>query len=296
MMPITDLFQCIISGIALGSIYAMVGIGFNIIYNATGVINFAQGEFAMLGAMFMVTLCKYAHLPLPLGFIGAVLLVTVIGVSFDRLAIRPARRANVLVLILITIGGSFVLKGSAMLIWGKHTHYMADFTPGGPISFIGATVGTQSLWVWGVLAVVVVALELFFRLTMTGKAMRACAVNRSAARLMGIDASKMVMLSFALSAGIGAVGGAVIVPITTVDYENGAMWGLKGFCAAVLGGLGNMPGAVAAGILLGVLEDVSAYRYSAYKNAIALAILLGVLFVRPSGILGKAEQSALREF
>jgi branched-chain amino acid transport system permease protein len=295
-MPITELFQCIVRGIALGSIYAMVGIGFNIIYNATGVINFAQGEFAMLGAILMVTFCKYWHFPLPVGFLGAVLVVTVVGVLFERLAIRPARRANVLVLILITIGGSFIFKGGAMLIWGKDTHYMADFTPGDSISFFGATVGTQDLWVWGVLAVVVVALELFFRLTMTGKAMRACAVNRGAARLMGINASKMVMLSFALSAGIGAVGGAVIVPITTVEYENGAMWGLKGFCAAVLGGLGNMPGAVAAGILLGVLEDVSAFFYSPLKSAIALAILLGVLFLRPSGILGKAEQTALREF
>lgn len=290
------MFQCIVSGIALGSIYAMVAIGFNIIYNATGVINFAQGEFAMLGAILMVTLCKYAQLPLPIGFIGAVLIVTMIGVVFERLAIRPLRRAGVLVLILITIGGSFFFKGAAMMVWGRDTHYLAEFTPGDSIRFLGAAVRTQDLWVWGVLVVVVIALEIFFRLTMTGKAMRACAVNRNAARLMGIDASKMVMLSFALSAGIGAVGGAVIVPITTVEYENGAMWGLKGFCAAVLGGLGNMPGAVVAGILLGILEDVSAFFYSPLKNAIALAVLLVVLFVRPSGILGKVEQSALREF
>lgn len=295
-MTFTAFLQCVVSGIALGSIYAMVGLGFNIIYNATGVINFAQGEFAMLGAILMVTLAKAAHLPLPAAFAGSVLIVTAAGVTFERLAIRPVRGAGVLVLILITIGGSFLFKGAAMLIWGKDTHYLHDFTPGGPISFLGAAIKTQDLWVWGVLAVVVIALELFFRLTMTGKAMRACAVNRTAARLMGIDASKMVMLSFALSAGIGAIGGAVIVPITTVEYENGAMWGLKGFCAAVLGGLGNMPGAVIAGITLGILEDVSAYFSSSLKNAIALAVLLGVLFARPSGILGKAEASALRDF
>jgi branched-chain amino acid transport system permease protein len=295
-MPLETLIQCIVTGIALGSIYALIAIGFNIIYNATGVINFAQGEFAMLGAMLMVYISKEGGMPLPVAFAASVGLVTLIGVVFERLAIRPVRGAGVLVMILITIGASFFLKGVGMFISNKDTFFMDDFTPGAPVSVFGATISTQQLWVWGVLAVVVIALELFFRLTMTGKAMRACAANRTAARLMGIDVSKMVMLSFGLSAAIGAIGGAVLVPITTVEYESGAMWGLKGFSAAVLGGLGNMSGAVMAGMTLGILEMVSAYEFSAYKNAIALAILLIVLFVRPSGILGKAEQSALREF
>jgi branched-chain amino acid transport system permease protein len=295
-MPLDTLIQCVVSGIALGSIYAMIAIGFNIIYNSTGVINFAQGEFAMLGAMLMVYFSRDMGMPLAAAFAGSVAAVTLTGVVFERLAIRPVRKAGVLVLILITIGASFFLKGVGMFISNKNTFYMDDFTPGEPISVFGAAISTQQLWVLGVLAVVVLCLEFFFRLTMTGKAMRACAVNRTAARLMGIDVSKMVMLSFALSAAIGAVGGAVVVPITTVEYESGAMLGLKGFSAAVLGGLGNMPGAVVAGMTLGVLESVSAYKFSAYKNAIALAVLLIVLFVRPSGILGKAEESALREF
>jgi len=295
-MPLDTLIQCIVSGIALGSIYAMIAIGFNIIYNSTGVINFAQGEFAMLGAMLMVCFSKDMGLPLPVAFGASVAAVTLVGVVFERLAIRPVRRAGVLVLILITIGASFFLKGVGMMISNKNTLFMEDFTPGEPISIFGAVVTTQDLWVWGVLAVVVISLELFFRLTMTGKAMRACAVNRTAARLMGIDVSKMVMLSFALSAAIGAIGGAVVVPSTSVEYENGALWGLKGFSAAVLGGLGNMPGAVAAGIALGVLENLSVLVESSLKNAIALAILLVVLFLRPSGLLGKAEQSSLREF
>ena len=292
----TDILQCVVSGIALGSIYAMIAIGFNIIYNSTGVINFAQGEFAMLGGLLMATLYKSAGLPLPLSFVGSILIVTAVGVGFERLAIRPLRGAGILVLILVTIAGSFLLKGAAMLIWGKYPLFMLPFTPGEPISFVGVTIKTQDLWVWGVLILAVVTLEIFFRTTMAGKAMRACAVNRPAARLMGIDASKMVMLSFALSAAIGAVGGAVIVPSEPVGYDSGAMWGLKGFCAAALGGLGNMFGAVVAGITLGVVENVSGYYASSYKRAIPLAILLLVLFIRPRGILGKAEESSLREF
>lgn len=295
-MTTEAVLQCILSGIAMGAVYALIAIGFNIIYNATGVINFAQGEFAMMGAMSLVMFRNNWGWPMPLALLAAIALVTVIGVLFERLAIRPARRSGVLTLILITIGGSYLLKGVAMILWGKDSLVTDAFLPIDSIEVFGAIVLPQDLIVWAALIYCVIGLELFFRLTLAGKAMRACAVNSKAARLMGIDVSRMVMVSFALSAAIGALGGAVVVPISQVDYHRGAIWGLMGFSAAVVGGLGNMFGAVFAGLLLGILQAFCAYHISTFKDAIALSILLVVLFVRPSGIFGRAGQSALKEF
>lgn len=294
---ISPILQYIVSGIAFGSIYAMVAIGFNIVYNATGIINFAQGEFVMLGGMILVWTRDVLGLPLALGLLLTVALVGVVGVVFERLAIRPMKNPSVLALIIITVGGSFILRGLAMLIWGKDVYSLPQFYGEDSIWLFGAAIIPQHLWVWGTLAVVAVSLTLFFARTSTGRAMRACAYNRTAARLVGINTQTMVMLAFCLSAAIGALAGGVVVPITAMEYSSGAMFGLKGFSAAVLGGLGNNPAAVAAGIILGILEALTAGLISShYKDAIALGVLLLVLFVRPSGLFGRADLSRLSEF
>jgi branched-chain amino acid transport system permease protein len=192
---------------------------------------------------------------------------------------------------------SIIIKGAAMCFWGKGSHYMRHFSSDTSLDFFGATILPQTLWIFVILFFLVVAYIVFFNFTMTGKCMRACAINRDAARLAGINDRKMVMLSFALSAGIGAVAGIIITPIIQMDYARGAMLGLKGFGAAVLGGLGNSMGAVVAGVLLGVLEALGAgYISSHYMDAIALVILLFVLFIRPSGIFGSSEAMRLKEF
>lgn len=284
-------------GIQRGSIYALVAMGFNIIYNATGIINFAQGEFAMLGGLMMVTLTMTAGLSAPFAFLLSALFVTVIGILMERFTINPVKNPSVLRLIIITIAVSILLKGAAMVIWGKSSHYMRHFSGDEPILVMGAALLPQTLWIVGILAVVVTAYVLFFNHTMTGKCMRACAINRDAARLAGINDRNMVMLAFALSAGIGAVAGIIITPITQMDYTRGVLIALKGFGAAVVGGLGNSGGAVAAGVLLGVVEAVGAgYISSHYMDAIALVILLAVLFIRPAGLFGSAEASRLKEF
>ena len=289
--------QLLVSGLAFGSIYAMVAIGFNIIYNATGIINLAQGEFVMLGGLLVVWAHKALGLSLLMSVPLAVVIVALVGVAFERLAIRPLHDPSVLVLIIITVGGSFILRGTAMLVWGKESYSLAQFSGSDAIRYFGAAITYQHVWVWGTLALVVAALGYFFGRTPTGKAMRACSYNRTAARLVGINAHTMVMLAFALSAGIGALAGAVIVPINNVDYDCGALLGLKGFSAAVLGGLGNVFAAVVAGVFLGIVESLSAGLISShYKDAIALALLLVVLFVRPSGLFGRAELSRLSEF
>ena len=293
----TDFLQFIFMGLQRGCIYALVAMGFNIIYNATGVINFAQGEFVVLGGLMMVSLTMAANLSIVFAFLLTVAFVTVVGILMERFTINPVKSPSVLRLIIITIAVSILLKGAAMCFWGKESHFMRHFSSSEPLEILGATILPQTLWIIGILAVVVVAFVLFFNFTMTGKCMRACAINRDAARLAGINDRKMVMLSFALSAGIGAVAGIIVTPIIQMDYGRGALLGIKGFGAAVVGGLGNSLGAVVAGILVGILEALGGgYISSHYMDAIALLILLIVLFIRPSGIFGSSEASRLKEF
>jgi len=297
-MPLfSQIVQFLLTGITIGTIYGMVALGFNIIYNATGIINFAQGEFVMLGGIVMVWLTTAFKIPLLPGFFLAIALVTVIGALFERLAIYPLKNPPVLILIMITLAGSIILKGGAMLFWGKEIYTLPHFSGEEPLLFLGATILPQTLWIIGILCVVVAILALFFNFTMVGKAMRACAVNPVAASLVGINVKKMVLLSFALSAALGAIAGIIITPIALMEYDRGAILALKGFAAAVLGGLGNGVGAVVAGLIIGILESLGAgFISSGYKDAIALIVLLLVLFIKPSGIFGVSEASKLKEF
>jgi branched-chain amino acid transport system permease protein len=290
------LAQLFLSGLAFGSIYAMVAIGFNIIYNATGIINLAQGEFLMLGGMLMVWANQSLALPVWAAVVVSVAMVAGIGILFERAAVRPLRNPTVLVLIIITIAGSFLMRGAALLLWGDRVYSVGSFLGEQPVQIFGAMITRQHVLIFGTLLVVAAALAAFFSYTLTGKAMRACSFNRTAARLVGINAHTMVMMSFGMSAAIGALAGAVIVPVTGVQYDDGAMLGLKGFCAAVLGGLGNNPAAVVAGILLGIMESLTSYVSSAYKDAMSLGILLVVLFIRPSGLFGKTSLRHLSDF
>ena len=297
MSLFSQIIQFLLTGITIGTIYGMVGLGFNIIYNATGIINFAQGEFVMLGGMFMIWFTMMLKIPMIAGFFLSVAAVTIIGGIFERLAIYPLKKPSVLILIMITLAGSIILKGSAMLFWGKETYTLPHFSGEEPFFLFGATILPQTLWVLAIMGVVVIILAIFFNFTMLGKAMRACAVNPTAASLVGISVKKMVLLSFALSAALGAIAGIIITPIALMEYDRGAILALKGFAAAVLGGLGNGAGAVVAGLLIGILESLGAGLISSgYKDAIALFVLLMVLFVKPSGLFGVSEASKLKEF
>jgi len=293
----SQILQYLFTGITVGSIYGMVALGFNIIYNSTGIINLAQGEFVMLGGMIMISLTTTFKLPLPLGFLISVLLVTMIGAAFERLAIHPLKNPSVITLIIITVAGSILFKGGAMFLWGKGTFTLPAFSGEKPIFILGATILPQTLWILGIMGIVVLLLTLFFSFTQAGKAMKACAVNREAANLMGINVKVMVLFSFALSAAIGAVAGIIIAPISLMDYNRGTMLAVKGFCVAVLGGLGSNLGAITAGFIIGIMESLGAgFISSGYKDAIALVVLLVVLFVKPSGILGNKERSQLKKF
>ncbi|RLA99405.1 MAG: branched-chain amino acid ABC transporter permease, partial [Deltaproteobacteria bacterium] len=202
--------QFLFSGITNGAIYGLIALGFTIIYNATEVINFAQGELVMLGGMIMIALSKGTNLPLPAGFVISVSIVSIVGASFERFTIRPLKNPTQIGIIIITIGVSILLKGVAMFIWGKETLSSRPFSHSPPIHVGSATLDPQSLWILGITFGILLLLQLFYQKTITGKAMRACAFNKRAAGLVGIPTQKMILLSFVLSAAMGAAAGVAI--------------------------------------------------------------------------------------
>jgi len=289
-MQFDQLLQYTLSGLSTGAIYALIGIGFSIIYNATGIINFAQGEFVMLGGMLTLLFLETLKLPLWAAIPCAIAVSTVAGLLFERLAIRPLRQPTPINLVIITIGGSILIRGLAMLLWGKDTHSIPPFSGDEPIAIGRATILPQHIWILGITLLIVAANRFYFYHTISGKAMRACSYNRRAAGLVGIDVRRMVLFSFIISSAMGAVAGIIVAPLTMTAYDVGVMLGLKGFCAAIIGGMSSGVATVVGGLLLGVLESLGAGLISSgYKDAIAFIILLLLLFIRPQGLFGKAE-------
>ncbi len=285
-LQLAQFLQFLFSGVTVGATYALAALGFTLIYNASHVINFAQGEFIMLGGMLSVFFSQ-AGLPMPLALGLAIAVPALVGMALEKLAIEPVMGAETVTLIIITIGASLVIRGLVQVWLGKGTFSLPAFSGEKPILVLGATLMPQSLWVLGVSALVVLALGYFFKYTLYGKAMLATSYNRGAAQLVGIHTGGVLLVSFALSAAVGALGGILLTPITLTSYDTGILLGLKGFVAAVVGGLGNGLGAVLGGLLVGVMEAMGAgYISSAYKDAIPFVLILFILFFLPRGILG----------
>ncbi|MCG5502066.1 branched-chain amino acid ABC transporter permease [Ectothiorhodospira lacustris] len=281
-----EFLQYLFSGVTIGATYALVALGFTLVYNASHVINFAQGEFLMIGGMSTVSLLAMG-VPLPLAIAMAVALAAVLGMALHKLAIAPARKADVITLIIITIGASIFLRGLAQIIWGKEFHTMPGFSAAESVNVLGAVMYTQSLWVLAVAGVMVLLLALFFTRTLMGKAILATSMNPGAARLMGIRTQFVLMLAFMLAAVLGAMAGIMVAPITLTAYDIGIMLGLKGFVAAAIGGMGSGVGAVVGGLLLGIAEAMTAgYISSDYKDAVAFLLILVILFFMPRGLFG----------
>jgi branched-chain amino acid transport system permease protein len=283
---LAQFLQFTMSGLTVGAVYAIVGLGFTIIYNASGVINFAQGEFVMIGGMVTV-FALAAGVPLPLAILIAIIVAALVGVLLHRLAIEPAREASPVVLIIITIGGALVIRGLAQIVFDKQLHRLPGFSGDEPINILGASILPQALWVIGGSAAIVLLVHRFFTGTKTGKAILATSANRLAAKLVGINTSIILAVAFALSAAIGAIAGVLVTPITFTHFEVGTMLALKGFAAIVLGGLGSPIGAILGGMVLGLCEALSAgYLSSTYKDAIAFLVMILVLIVMPNGLVG----------
>jgi branched-chain amino acid transport system permease protein len=291
-MGAAPLLQYLLAGIATGGVYAVVAIGFSIIYNATGIINFAQGEFLMLGGMMAISLARV--LPLPVAILVAVLATGLAGVVLQLVFLSWLKSPTVLRMIIITIGLSILVREAGLHIWDEKVHALPFFTGDetSSIALLGARVSPQVLWVLGLSALMVVSLGLFFRSTLLGRAMRACASNQTAARLCGIRASTVVTLSFFLAAAMGALAGCAISPLTQTRYDMGSSLAVKGFTCAVLGGLGSIPAAVAAGLVVGVLEAASVSLLPlAYKDVVAMGILIAILFIRPQGLFTRRRRA-----
>lgn len=291
----TTLLQFIVGGLSSGSIYALVALGWVLIFNVSNVLNLAQGEFLMLGALSFTWFHIEGGVPLVLAVILAVIVPVVAAVVLDIVALRRLKHDQIVPMILVTLGAAFVLRELAKLWFGKDPVRHAPFVTGAPIELFGAFVLPQTVLVWGGTAVLLVALWVFFSRSLYGKAMRACAENALGATAIGVSPSRMRTLSFAISAAIGAIGGILLVPLTAMSWDGGTLIGLKGFVAAVLGGMGSYPGAALGGIVLGVLETLGAgYISSIYKDAFALGALLLLPLVRPQGLLGKREDTERR--
>lgn len=283
-----DFLQFVFSGLTSGAIYAMVAIGFGVVHNTMGIVNFTQVDFVSLGGMLLFGALASAKLPLAVALPAAVAGVILTGALVEFMGLRPSRSRNHLVLIFLTIGLSIVLRGAIKKIWGKTSLAVPPLAGETPLTVLGASIMPQAVWILLITALAIILLVLFFGKTTTGLAMRAVASNPTAAAVVGLRVPRVRTLSFALAGALGGLAGALVTPITTLRYDVGVLLGLKGFSAAILGGFGSFPGAIVGGISLGLLESLgAAYVSSAWKDAIAFLVLLFVLFVRPHGLMGR---------
>jgi branched-chain amino acid transport system permease protein len=281
--------QILVNGVSIGCIYGLIGIGFCVIYNASGIVNFAQGAFVMLGGMVTFVLMTSFGLPILLADALAVVAVAALGVAIERLVVRPLwdRNATMFVMILATLAVQIVIERATLIAVGDQPKSIPVFTDLPPIRIAGISIGYQILWIVGTSLLLIGLLVLFFQRTLVGRAMRACAINREAAALQGIPVSRMLALSFALSAALGALAGILLTPTQFTAFNVGTPFAISGFIAAIVGGFGRPLGAFLGGIALGLAQALAVLALgSGLKNVAALSVLLVFLFFRPSGLLG----------
>ena len=291
MYSVQDFIQFVFAGLTSGAIYAMLAIGFGVVHNIMGIVNFTQVDFVSLGGMLLFGSLVGAKLPMWAAIAAGIVGVTLTGALIEFFGLRPSRSRNHLVLIFLTIGLSILLRGFMQKVWGKNSLAVPPLSGGQPFTVLGATILPQALWIFLATALAILLLMLFFQRTSAGLAMRGVASNAVAAAVVGLPVRRLRTLSFALAGFLGGLAGVLITPITTLRYDVGVLLGLKGFAAAILGGFGSFPGAILGGVTLGLLESLgAAYVSSAWKYTLAFLVLLLVLFVRPRGLLGKAVQ------
>jgi branched-chain amino acid transport system permease protein len=286
----SDFLQFVVAGLSSGAVYGLVAMGFVAIFSVSGVINLAQGEFAAIAGLSALSFTG-AGLPLPVAMLLALLVVAVVAVLMQRLAIAPVRRMTTLVSIILTLGVSTALKALLLLVYGPQGRGLAPL-PGADLTIGGVSVRAQELWILAVTAVVAVAVTVFYDRTLLGKALRACAEQPVAARLVGISPRAAATVAFAVAGLLSAVAGVLASPIQLTQWDSGLLLGLKGFVAATLGGLVSIRAAVLGGLVLGVLESlVAGYVDSGYRDAVAFVLLIVVLVARPGGVFGRHAEA-----
>jgi branched-chain amino acid transport system permease protein len=295
---LTAFLQQLLNGISLGSIYALVALGYTMVYGVLRLINFAHGDIYMLGAFAGYYASKLLHGRVPGGLFEAGLILVVsmlacalVGMLIERLAYRPVRRASRLTLLIVAIGVSLLIENGAQLFFGADPKFFPQVVPEVKYDLGGVVFTNQQILILATTVLLMTALSLFVRRTRTGKAMRATAHNPDAARLMGININFVISLTFAIGSALAAAGGILVsLNQPSIDPLMGLMTGIKAFVAAVLGGIGNIPGAVLGGLILGLAETmVAGYGSSTYRDAIAFLILIVILLWKPEGLLGKRQ-------
>jgi branched-chain amino acid transport system permease protein len=293
---ITDITQAVFAALSVGSMYALVAMGVCLIYNSTNVINFAQGEFVMLGGMTMVALYGEMHWPLYLAIPASIAIAVIVGMAMMKVAYRPGKSTSLISVLIITIGASLFISGSAVHVWDAEIHRFPAFSGDTPIKLLEAAIAPQSLWVISITTIVVLLLVFYFQFTIQGKAMRACALDRTAASLLGIRVKGMVLLAFAMSAALGAVAGIIVTPLTMMSSAGGMLLAIKGFSAAMLGGMGSIVGAVIGGFVFSFLEYFSAtFVSTTLKELVTFIVIINVLLFMPRGIMGPRVKEGLEE-
>ena len=278
----------VVSGLATGCVYALIALGFVLIFKATDVVNFAQGEFVMASGFISYTLLIKLGLPYWLVFLVTILLSGFMGVILERVVVRPIMDAPIFSIVIATIGASTVMRSSAGIVYGYDVLPLPTIFSKDPLRFGVLNFTAMDLGVIGFSLVIMLALYLFFKLTKTGMAMRATAQSQTAARLMGVSVRRIFSLTWAISAAVGGVAGVLIAPIIYLDPNLGFI-GVKAFAGAILGGFGSIPGAIVGGMLLGVIENLSGYFFNAgIKQVSTYILLILVLVVRPIGLFGTA--------
>jgi branched-chain amino acid transport system permease protein len=287
MPSLVEFLQSIVNGVGVGLIYGLVGIGFCVIYNASGIVNFAQGVFVMLGGMVCEVLLTQLGIPLIFAVALTIPLVAVSGIVMELAIVRPMmhRGATLFAVILATLAAQIMIERITLLTFGDRPRTYQEFTTGGPLKIGDLAIGYQLFWILGCGALLVLLLWLFFTRTRTGRALRACSQNREAAQLLGIPVARMMLIAFALSAALGAIAGILVTPTQYTAYNVGTPFGVNGFIAAIIGGFGRAGGALAGGLLLGVLQALAIVALGAgFKNVAALSFLLVVLLFFPNGL------------
>lgn len=283
------LIALLITGVAVGSIYALLGLSLVLVNKATDAINFAQGEMAMFMAFVALSISTRLHLALPLVFLLALPCGFVLGAVVERFCIRPLKGGSHLRLLIVTIGLWFIFNTAAGLIWGYDPYRFPSLLSPDPVQLLGAAVAPNNLAIIAVAVLVMGMLYLFFEHTHEGTAMRAASMNPKSARLMGIGASRVSLISWGMAGSLGMISAMLIAPVTFLDQQMMASVILKAFAGAILGGFASLPGAAAGGLLLGVVETLAgAYVSNAFKDALAFVLIIFVLMIRPAGLFGRA--------